>query len=101
MPENYKFTEKFFLKEITLQRMICTRHSRTVRRDDNNNTTTTHLFSLLSVDKFKCSLYKIHGKRYIVYLGGLLSSQELEVQFIDVISVLNGNMKHARAIEFD
>ena len=32
-------------------------------------------------------------------LGGLLSSQELEVSFIDVISVLNGNMKHARAIE--
>ena len=28
-------------------------------------------------------------------LEGLLSSQEL-----DVISVLNGNMKHARAIEF-
>ena len=34
-------------------------------------------------------------------LGGLLSSQELEVWFIDVISVDNGNMKHARAIEFD
>ena len=34
-------------------------------------------------------------------LGGLLSSQELKVQFIDVISVLNGNMKHARSIEFD
>ena len=34
-------------------------------------------------------------------LGGLLSSQELEVLIIDVISVLNGNMKHARAIEFD
>ena len=34
-------------------------------------------------------------------LGGLLSSQELEEKFIDVISVLNGNMQHARAIEFD
>ena len=30
-------------------------------------------------------------------LGGLLSSRELDVQFIDVISVLNGNMKYARA----
>ena len=34
-------------------------------------------------------------------LGGLLSSQELEVLFIDLFSVLNGNKKHARAIEFD
>ena len=34
-------------------------------------------------------------------LKRLLSSQELEVQFIDVISVLNGSMKHARVIEFD
>ena len=34
-------------------------------------------------------------------LGGLLSSQELEENFIDVISVLNGNMQQARAIEFD
>ena len=33
-------------------------------------------------------------------LGGFLSSQKPEVYFIDVISVLNGNMKHARAIEF-
>ena len=34
-------------------------------------------------------------------LGGLLSSQKLELWFIDVISVLNGNMKHAYAIEFE
>ena len=34
-------------------------------------------------------------------LGGLLSSQELEENFIEVISVLNGNMQHTRAIEFD
>ena len=34
-------------------------------------------------------------------LGGLLSSQELKVWFVDVISMLNRNMKHARAIEFD
>ena len=35
-------------------------------------------------------------------LGGLLSSKELEeVWFIDVISVLTGYMKHARAIEFE
>ena len=34
-------------------------------------------------------------------LPWLLSSQELEVKFIDVISLLNGNMKHARAIEFE
>ena len=34
--------------------------------------------------------------------SGLLSSQQLEeLQFIDVISVLNRNMKHAHAIEFD
>ena len=32
---------------------------------------------------------------------GLLSSQELEVYFIDATSAVNGNMKHARAIEFD
>ena len=32
---------------------------------------------------------------------GLLSLQELEVYIIDVISVLNLNMKHACAIEFD
>ena len=34
-------------------------------------------------------------------LRELLSSQELEVYFIDAISVLNGNMKHARTIDFD
>ena len=34
-------------------------------------------------------------------LRGSLSSQELEENFIDVISVLNGNMQQARAIEFD
>ena len=34
-------------------------------------------------------------------LGGLLSLQELEVQFLDVIRELNGSMKHARAIEFE
>ena len=35
--------------------------------------------------------------------SGLLSSQQLEElrKFIDVISVLNKNTKHARAIEFD
>ena len=35
--------------------------------------------------------------------SGLLSSQQLEElrKFIDVISVLNKNMKHVRAIEFD
>ena len=38
--------------------------------------------------------------RLWIHLGdvvrGLLSSQELEVQFVYVISVLNGNLKHAR-----
>jgi len=29
-----------------------------------------------------------------------LVHEELEVQFIDVISGLKGNMKHSRAIEF-
>ena len=38
---------------------------------------------------------------FVDVLGGLLSSQELEENFIDVISVLNGNMQHARAIEFN
>ena len=33
--------------------------------------------------------------------GGLLSSEELEVSFIDVISLLIGIMRHNRAIEFD
>ena len=27
-------------------------------------------------------------------LGGLLISKELKVEFIDIISMLNGNMKH-------
>ena len=31
-------------------------------------------------------------------LGGLLSSQQLEEYFIEVISVLNGNKQQARAI---
>ena len=34
-------------------------------------------------------------------LRGLLSLKELEVQFLDVIRVLNGSMKDARAIEFE
>ena len=33
--------------------------------------------------------------------GGLLSSEELEVSFIAVISGLNGIIKHNRTIEFD
>ena len=31
-------------------------------------------------------------------LGGLLSSQRLDEYFIEVISVLNGNIQQARAI---
>ena len=69
------------------------------------------LFSAMG-NKFKSFLlilpYKTHGKRFIdalgsclVDVGGLVSSQQLEVQFIDVISILDGNMKHARAIGFD
>ena len=34
-------------------------------------------------------------------LEGLLISKELKVRFIDIISMLNGNMKHTHAIEFD
>ena len=34
-----------------------------------------------------------------LHSGGLLSSQELESS-LSVFSVLNGNKKHARAIEF-
>ena len=33
--------------------------------------------------------------------GGLLSSEELEVSFIYVINLLNGIMRHNRAMEFD
>ena len=55
-------------------------------------------------------LYKIYAIKHIVnasectidlwlHSGGLLSSQELESS-LSVISVHNGNMKHARAIEF-
>ena len=54
--------------------------------------------------------YKIYAIKHIVntsectidlllHSGGLLSSQELESS-LSVISVHNGNMKHARAIEF-
>ena len=39
------------------------------------------------------------GKRDI--LLGWPNASLCTVEFIDVISVLNGNMKHARAIEFD
>ena len=76
-------------------RMICTRHSRhnSRRGNNSNNNNNTHLFSLLSVNKFKSFLlnvcHKTHGYCFIVYfwvidalgrrLGGLLSSQELEV----------------------
>ena len=35
-------------------------------------------------------------------LGGLLSSQQpSKAQFIDVISMFNGNMQHACAFKFD
>ena len=34
-------------------------------------------------------------------LEGLLSSQELAVWFIDVISVLHGNIQNTRSIELD
>ena len=34
-------------------------------------------------------------------LGGLLISKELKVRFIDIISMLNGNMKHTQAIAFE
>ena len=80
----------------------------TARADDNNNN--THLISLLLVKKFKSFLlnlrYEIHGKRFIAYalaLGDVLGgwSQRLDVYFIDVISVLNGDMEHSRAIKSD
>lgn len=34
-------------------------------------------------------------------LEGLLISKELKVRFIDIISMLNGNMKHTPAIAFE
>ena len=75
------FTEKFFSRETTLQRMICTACA-----DDNNNN--THLFFLLSFNKLKSFLlnllYKIHSNTTSCtvefwmhlgdVLGGLVSS---------------------------
>ena len=88
--------------------MTCTRHTPySSQRDDNDNSNNnTHLFSLLSVNKFKSFLLHLPYKHMVNassctvelsihlkdVLGGLLSKQELEVYFIDVISVLNGNM---------
>ena len=50
--------------------------------------------------------HEIHGKRFIAYalaLGDVLGgwSQRLDVYFIDVVSVLNGDMEHSRAIKSD
>ena len=74
--------------------MICTRHSpHSLQGDDNNNTNNTHLFSLLSVNKLKSFLLNLRYKHIVKassctvelrlhlgdILGGLLSSQELEV----------------------
>ena len=74
--------------------MTCTRsRPQSSQRDDNNNSNNnTHLFSLLSVNKFKSFLlhfpYKhmVNASSYTVelwiylgdVLGGLLSTQELE-----------------------
>ena len=52
-----------------------------------------------SMDKVKRLFHTILELKYCRI--GLLSLQELEVYIIDVISVLNLNMKHACAIEFD
>ena len=74
--------------------------TRTTRGDDNNN---THLFSLQSVNKFKCFLLNFLIKHMVnassctaelwvhswVFLAGLLSSRQLEEQFIEVTSALN------------
>ena len=52
-----------------------------------------------SMDKVERLFHTILELKYCRI--GLLSLQELEVYIIDVISVLNLNMKHACAIEFD
>ena len=52
-----------------------------------------------SMDKVERLFHTILELKYCRI--GLLSLQELEVQFLDVIRELNGSMKHARAIEFE
>ena len=46
--------------------MICTRQDivRTARADDNNNNNNTHLFPLLSVNKFKSFLLNLPRKTH-------------------------------------
>ena len=71
--------------------MTCTRsRPHSSQRDDNNNSNNnTHLFSLLWVNKLKSFLLHLPYKHMVnassctvelkIHLGGLLSTQELEV----------------------
>ena len=66
--ENY-YHWKVFLRETLFKEWSATTIA---HRGDNNCNNNTHLFSLLSVDKFKSFLlnyvkYKTNGKRFIVY----------------------------------
>ena len=48
------------------------------------------------------SLYTVELCMHLrVVLEGLPISKELKVRFIDIISMLNGNMKHTHAIAFE
>ena len=88
-------------------------HKHSSEMTTTTTTTTLTSFPYYRLKKFKKLFLKLpyntHGKRFIVYLwvmvalmggvlGGLLSSQRLDEYFIEVISVLNGNIQQARAI---
>ena len=91
MPENYHVIHR---KIVIERKQLCKEWphaiARTARGDDNNNNNNTHLFSLLSVNKFKRFLlnflikHMVNASLSIAELwmhsgdSGLLSSQKLE-----------------------
>ena len=101
------------LKNYFSDKKLCKEWSAQAQLGDDNNNNNTYFLSLLSIKKIQKFFLKLpyntHGKRFIVYLWvmvalmggvlvGLLSSQQLEEYFIEVISMLNGNIQQARAI---
>ena len=59
LPENNSFTENLFLKEVTLQRMISTRHSRhSSRRWQQQQQQHSPIFPAIGWQIQKSSLYK-------------------------------------------
>ena len=102
--------KKILLNEKFLPGRICTRHS--WHRWQQQPTALTSFLCYLLTNS-KVFLFRLHcktrDKRFIVYylvmdvlgrIAKLTRNRGFE-KFVDVISVLNGNMKHARAIEFD